>query len=640
MPNTKWALESIPPAGLSERSPAPLAALADAIETPFWSVDPCGRLLAFNQAAASMLHSLGVPAEPGALAYDPSRTDQAALWPPWFARALADGPFRAELLLPDGRWLELSFRPVLDEDSAASVAISTTDISRLKRALEELRSNRNILEETEALALAGSSSWDVETDTTLWSAGLYQITGRDPSSPAPNRAERAALYTPESWQRIEAAVERALATGEPYDIEVEIVRPDRSLRWARARGAVIRNAQGRVVKLFGTLQDISEQKRMEAKLTGHIREIQLLSAINTARLRAKTEQDLLAEYCRILVETGGYRMAWVGFAQDKPGRPVVPVAHFGFEEGYLDHIRISWSDVDTGRGSTGRSIRTGQVQITEDFAADPRMKPWRDEALQRGYYSSIALPFRLMDGSRGCLTTYGSQNSAWTDSERRLMEQIALDLGFGINTLRNEIAKNRYQDDLRISLEQTIQVIAETVDQRDPYTSGHQRRVADLCIGIGRLLGLSEDRIHGLHLGASIHDLGKIGIPLELLAKPGRLSRAQFEIIKEHVDLGYAIIKDIQFPWPIGDIILQHHERLDGSGYPRGLTAEAIILESRIAAVADVVEAMSSHRPYRVAPGIVLALAEIEANRGRLYDAAVVDACLRLFRNEGYKFPG
>lgn len=639
MPNTKWALESSQLAGGSTPSSASLTALANAVDTPFWSVDPHGRLLAFNQAAASVLRSIGVPAEPGGLAYDPSQPEQAALWPPWFARALAGAPFRAELLLPGGRWLELSFRPIEDEASPG-VAISATDISRLKRALDELRSSYSLLAEAESLALAGSSTWDIATDTTIWSEGIYRITGRDPALPAPSHDERPRLYTPESWQRLEAAIKQALATGEPYDLEVEIIRPDRSLRWTRARGSAIRDPQGRVTKLFGTLQDITDQKRMEARLTAHIREIQLLSAINSARLRAKSEQDLLAEYCRVLVQIGGYRMAWVGFAQDKPGKPVVPVAHFGFEEGYLQHLQVSWSDIDTGRGSTGRSIRTGQVQITENFATDPRVRVWRNEALQRGYHSAIALPFRLPDGAMACLTAYGPASANSTDSERRLMEQIALDLGFGINTLRNEIAKNRYQDDLRISLEQTIQVIAETVDQRDPYTSGHQRRVADLCLAIGRRLGLSDDRSHGLHLGASIHDLGKIGIPLELLAKPGRLSPAQFELIKEHVDLGYAIIKDIRFPWPIGDIILQHHERLDGSGYPRALTADAIILESRIVAVADVVEAMSSHRPYRIAPGINLALAEIEANRGRLYDAPVVDACLHLFRNEGYKFPG
>lgn len=640
MPNTKWAAENGQLAGLSARSSASLAALVDSTENPFWSVDPGGRLVAFNKAASAYLYrALGVSAAPGLPAYDTTRPDQAALWPGWFARALEEGPFRAEQNLPDGSWLELSFRPVLDDSGDIRVVIIGADISRLKRAVDELRTSRTLLEETESLAQAGSSTWDIATDTTVWSEGLYRITGRDPAAPAPSQAERSQLYTPESWIRLEAAARRALASGEPYDLEVEIVRPDRSLRTARARGAAIHDAQGRVTKLFGTLQDITEQKRLEAKLFTHIRDLQLLSAINSARLRARTEQDLLTEYCRIIVQVGGYRMAWVGFAQDKPGKPVLPVAHFGFEEGYLEQINVSWSDVEIGRGSTGRSIRTGMVQVTRDFNTDPRAKPWRDEALQRGYQSSISLPFRLSDGTMACLTTYGVTASAWTEAERRLMEQIALDLGFGINTLRNEIAKNHYQDDLRVSLEQTIQVIAETVDQRDPFTAGHQRRVADLCTRIGGYLELTEDRIHGLHLGASIHDLGKIAIPLELLAKPGRLSPAQFEIIKEHVELGYQIIKDVRFPWPVGDIILQHHERLDGSGYPRKLTAESIVLEARIVAVADVVEAMSSHRPYRVAPGIERALEEIEANSGRLYDSSVVEACVYLFREQGYKFP-
>jgi HD-GYP domain-containing protein (c-di-GMP phosphodiesterase class II) len=192
---------------------------------------------------------------------------------------------------------------------------------------------------------------------------------------------------------------------------------------------------------------------------------------------------------------------------------------------------------------------------------------------------------------------------------------------------------------LRESLEQTILVIAGTVDQRDPYTAGHQRRVADLSRRIGEKLLLSEDRIHGLHLGASIHDVGKIGIPAELLAKPGRLSKIELDLIKEHVMLGYELIKDVRFPWPISDIVLQHHERLDGSGYPQGLKEDAISLESKIVAVADVVEAMGSHRPYRAALGIEIALEEIEAKSGTLFDAAAVEACLRLFRKEGYKFP-
>ena len=178
------------------------------------------------------------------------------------------------------------------------------------------------------------------------------------------------------------------------------------------------------------------------------------------------------------------------------------------------------------------------------------------------------------------------------------------------------------------------------IGECDPFISGHQRRVADLSVRIGRRLGLSDDRIYSLHLGASIHDLGKVNLPYELLVEPGPLQRAQFELIKEHVKLGYEIIKDVGFPWPVGEIVMQHHERLDGSGYPRGLTTKEIILEARIVAVADVVEAMSSWRPYRqVTPGIACALAEIESQSGRLYEPTAVDACVHVFRNEGYRFP-
>ena len=238
-----------------------------------------------------------------------------------------------------------------------------------------------------------------------------------------------------------------------------------------------------------------------------------------------------------------------------------------------------------------------------------------------------------------CLTAYGVRVSRWSDSERRLMEQVASALGFGITTLRTALAKAQYQESLSASLEQTIEVIAETVDQRDPYTAGHQRRVADLCVAIARKLGLSSERTQGLRLAASIHDLGKIGVPAEILAKPGLLTENQYNLLKEHAQLGYEIVKNVKFPWPIAQMILQHHERLDGSGYPRGLKADEILLESRILAVADVVEAMSSHRPYRPSRGIDVALDEVLSNSGTLYDSAAVEACVDLFRHEGYQLP-
>jgi len=191
---------------------------------------------------------------------------------------------------------------------------------------------------------------------------------------------------------------------------------------------------------------------------------------------------------------------------------------------------------------------------------------------------------------------------------------------------------------LRQSLEQSIQTIAATVESRDPYTAGHQRRVAELATAIAREMELPEEQVQGVHFAAVIHDLGKIHVPAEILSKPGRLSKLEFMLIQTHPQTGYDILKDIKFPWPIAEIILQHHERLDGSGYPQGLKGDQILFEANILAVADVVEAMSSHRPYRAALGVQQAVDEIRRGRGSVYDPSVVDACLKLFTEKRFAF--
>jgi HD-GYP domain-containing protein (c-di-GMP phosphodiesterase class II) len=171
---------------------------------------------------------------------------------------------------------------------------------------------------------------------------------------------------------------------------------------------------------------------------------------------------------------------------------------------------------------------------------------------------------------------------------------------------------------------------------RDPYTAGHHRRSADLARAIGREMGLPEDQVEGLRLAGTIHDVGKIGIPADILSKPTRLSEIEFSLIQSHSQIGYDILAGIEFAWPIAKIVNQHHERMDGSGYPQGLKNGDILLESRILAVADVIEAMASHRPYRPSLGIEAALKEIEDKKGVLYDPAVVTACLALFRENRY----
>jgi len=183
----------------------------------------------------------------------------------------------------------------------------------------------------------------------------------------------------------------------------------------------------------------------------------------------------------------------------------------------------------------------------------------------------------------------------------------------------------------------TIQVMVSAVETRDPYTAGHQIRSAGLARSIAEEMGLPQEKIDGIHMAGSIHDIGKLSIPAEILSKPTRLTELEFSLIKEHSRKGYEILKDVESPWPLAEIVYQHHERMNGSGYPRNLKGDEVIMEARIMAVADVVEAMASHRPYRPGLGIDAALHEIEKNRGTHYDNAVADACLRLFREKGYQ---
>jgi len=183
---------------------------------------------------------------------------------------------------------------------------------------------------------------------------------------------------------------------------------------------------------------------------------------------------------------------------------------------------------------------------------------------------------------------------------------------------------------LKSVLRSTTEALSLAIEKRDPYTAGHQRRVAEIAIAIGREMEFAADRLDGLFLAATIHDLGKIAVPADILSKPTRLTVPEFDLIKAHTGVGRDIIKGIEFPWPVGEVILSHHERMGGSGYPRGLQGDEICIEARIVAVADVVEAMVSHRPYRPALGMDKALEEIERNKGKLYDPRVVDACIKV----------
>ena len=220
----------------------------------------------------------------------------------------------------------------------------------------------------------------------------------------------------------------------------------------------------------------------------------------------------------------------------------------------------------------------------------------------------------------------------WNGTLKKQVEQKTQEL-------KEDIAiRKQSEERLKKNMDATIETMSRIIEAKDPYTSGHQHRVCQLAVSLAQELGLSPDKIEGIRIASLIHDIGKIGLPAEILSKPTKLADIEFSLIKGHSQAGSDILKAIDFSYPVANIVLQHHERINGSGYPNGLRADEILLEARILGVADVVEAMSSHRPYRPALGIDKALEEISQNRGILYDPEVVDACLKLFREKGFKF--
>ena len=395
--------------------------------------------------------------------------------------------------------------------------------------------------------------------------------------------------------------------------------------------------QGQQVAI-GIIRDISARKQLENNLQRFDRALKTLVNVNQTIIKAKSEQYLLNSICRALIETGGYKLAWIGFIEHDERKSVRSVAKFGFDEGYIDSLNISWANVSTGQGPTGSAIRNNEIVVSQSILNDPNFGPWHEKTIESGFQSSIAIPLAIDNKAIGVISIYSADADAFDEQEVKLLGELAADLSFGIQSQRLKASSEDYARQLSASLSQTVEAIALTVETRDPYTAGHMNRVAELSVAIAKEMGLAEHRIEGIQFGASIHDLGKIYVPGEILNRPGKLTAAEFDIIKSHPQIGYDIIKGIEFPWPVAEMVIQHHERLDGKGYPNGLQGEEIILESRILSVADVVEAVSSHRPYRPAKTIEVGLEIIEKGKGTMFDADVVKACTKIIKEDGFKF--
>ena len=352
-------------------------------------------------------------------------------------------------------------------------------------------------------------------------------------------------------------------------------------------------------------------------------------ASNAALARTDTEDSLLIEICQSAVEAGGYLLAWYGREVVNGEVRILAIASAGTSQDYLDDLRLTWEKEAAGFSRAGLANDSYEPVFTNDVFADELFAPWRDRAREFGIRSLVSIPVCVSGEVDGFLTIYSSDADVFDSTATSILSTLCQHIGLGLEKLR---VAARIND----ALEGTIRVLSRALEARDPYTAGHQSGVAALAEQIAVRLGLDDDDVQGIRLAALIHDIGKIGVPTELLVKPGKLRPAEMNLIREHAAIGEEVLSTIDFPWPIVDMVAQHHERCDGSGYPRGLHAADTLLGSRNISVADVTEAMSRQRPYRASLGLAATVEYLESGRGTLFDEAVVDVALTLIADGSF----
>jgi len=444
-----------------------------------------------------------------------------------------------------------------------------------ERLLETNLFLQNILESSDAISILYT---DCEGTIHYWNKGAENIFGYTAGEIIGHH--KADILYPqddgETKKSIEAVKAFIFENKRGTSCEIREVTKDGRTLWVNLNLTPRLDEHGQIIGILGIGQDITEGKRAEEQLRG---------------------QTLIFENIHdgiIMTDLQGNILSWNPAAERM----------FGYyqDEVFQKTIEVLTTKIVKGTLRDGRWI--GEMDFTRKDGTD-------------GVCETTVIPLR--DENDTIIAVFG----------------VAHDI-----TERKQTEKELQQsyDRLRETLIATVNALASTIEMRDPYTAGHQRRVTLLACAIAEEMGLTNDQFDGLRMAGLIHDLGKINVPTEILSKPGPINDIEFCIIRFHPQICHDILKTIELPWPVATIVLQHHERLDGSGYPQGLKGDEIMLEARILAVADVVEAMASHRPYRPALGVNQALAEITKQRGILYDPEVIDACIKIFTERKFEF--
>ncbi|UWZ85466.1 HD domain-containing phosphohydrolase [Occallatibacter riparius] len=392
---------------------------------------------------------------------------------------------------------------------------------------------------------------------------------------------------------------------------------------------------GRVVSVC-EFQDLSVQKHQEHRLATKRWALSAYAAAANALSDQHNQSSLLRAICAAIVTEPAYVFAWIGVAEHDAEQTMRVAAEAGPGSGLLEGLRLTWGDNERGQGPASKAIRTGTIQIVPDTRKMQASSPWTDRFIDFGIDSCIAVPFQAEE-LRGALVVCAENAEAFGQVPVDMFTHLAQQVAHGLIAIQHDhllkaerehaLAMERRLNEAMLLM---IEPMSLAMEMRDPYTAGHQNRVADIAVAIGAEMGWTADRLRGLRIAALIHDIGKMSIPAEILTKPGRLSATERALVSEHCEHGYRVLKGIPFPWPVAAMVLQHHEKLDGSGYPNGLKGETILPETRVLTVADMLEGMSSHRPYRAAHPIEKALEILESEAGTALDAEVVAVCARL----------
>ena len=645
----------------AEREAATLDVILRYTPDMLFLVDPEGRFLFASQPA---LDTFALSMEQLA-----GRTGRDLDLPAAFVQVLDDARMRAvaddapvagEVDLAKAgpvRHLEFSVVPVhgAEGGTLAGAVLTLRDVTARRRVESDLAAEKVFGDAIIDAAPGLFYTLDRDGRIVRWNAALAAMIPGTPETPA--GLNLLDLLSPEDRERAAEAVARTMRSGDgqfqarlprsgkDYVLtgrRVEIAGAPYVVGFGLDVTARVR-AEGDVIRARDQLEERVEERTAELKaanirLKRTERALLTLSWSNQTLVRATDPDGLMQDVCEAAVEVGGYRMAWVGRVEHDEAQTVRPVAFAGADDGFLSEVVMGWGDGPMGASAVGRAIRSMRPVLVSDIANDPECSPWAATAAAHGYGSVLSLPLIDPHGeAAGAFSLFGADPDAFDDREIALLEELAMDLAFGVDSLGVRVKRAEAEEQLRTSygqLETMVRDVVESmgriVEVRDPYTQGHERRVAELAKAIAQEMGLTTDEIAAVEMAALLHDIGKLSVPAEILTKPGTLSFSEFELIKDHSRRGYEILKDISFPWPIADIVLQHHERIDGSGYPAALKGDAILPAARILAVADVVEAMASHRPYRPLIGLGKAMEEIH-DRPESYDADVVAACERLF---------